>query len=357
MKSILIVSTEKHIGKSVLCLSIGLSLKEKGIRFSYMKPISYEVSYETGEPIDRDAEAIRAILGLADPLKDIAPVPLEGPVLREAIEAGDRGFRKRIVDSFNRLKEGRQVALIEGRHHLGLGISAGLSDVDLAQLFDADVLILTRYDGEEAIDRILCALRLLDAGPRILGVVFKEVSMDTQFDLVNDVFVPFLADRGAEVLGIIPYDHRLLCVSVDEIQKRLGGTLVTSASTEQTVSHFLIGAMGPEEALRRFRRTPELAVITGGDLTEIQTIALRVPSVRCLILTGNIRPDRKVIATAEAKKVPVIVVGQHTMAAAELCGELLTRSWIRRGEALDYAINLFRTNIDVDRIIEKATDH
>lgn len=357
MKTILVVSTESHAGKSALCLALGLSLKDKGIPFAYMKPISYEVSYSTGEPIDRDVEAIRSILGLKDSLGDMAPVPLEGPFLREAIESGDRGFRQKIVDSFHRIMRDREVALIEGRHHLGLGVSASLSDLELASLLDADVLILTRYDGEEAIDRILCALRLLENGPHVLGVVLKEVSLDTEFNLVNDVFVPFLADRGAEVLGIVPFEHRLRSVSVEEILERLGGKQVTELPLDRPVGHFLVGATGPQAALRSFRRTPELGVITGGDQTEIQLAALEAPDIRCLILTGNLRPNRTVIKEAQEKGVPVIVVGQHTLTTAELCQGLLSRSWIRPGERLDFAINFVRSNIDVERIIEKTTDH
>lgn len=357
MKTILVVSTESHAGKSVLCLALGLSLKDKGIPFAYMKPISYEVSYATGEPIDRDAEAIRAIFGLEDSLGDIAPVPLEGPFLREAIESGDRGFRQRIVDAYGRITQGRQAALIEGRHHLGLGVSAGLGDLELAQLLNADVLILTRYDGEAAIDRILCSLRLLEGGPRVLGVVLRDVTLDTEFNLVNDVFVPFLADRGAEVLGIIPFEHRLRSVSVEEIADRLGGKQVTDVPLARSVGYFLIGATGPQAALRSFRRTPELAVITGGDQTEIQLAALEAPDIRCLILTSNLRPNRTVVKEAQEKKIPIIVVGQDTLAAAEQCDSLLTRTWIRRGEALDFAISFFRYNVDVERIIEKATDH
>jgi len=100
MKRILIVSTEKHSGKSLLSLALGRTLQEQGLEIAYMKPISFEVSYTTGEPIDRDADALRSLLSLDDDLRDIAPVPLEGPFLREAIESGDRGFRTRIIDSF-----------------------------------------------------------------------------------------------------------------------------------------------------------------------------------------------------------------------------------------------------------------
>ncbi len=356
MKSILIVSTENWAGKSMLAMGIGLTLKERGIPFSYMKPISSNVSYVTGKPIDQDIEAIHSVLGLKDDMDDTAPVALEGPFLLEAIQSGDRGFRKRIVDSFNRVTRECEVALIEGRRFLGLGVGAGLSDFDLAELLDADILMFTRYDGEEAVDRILCALRFLDPGQRLLGVVLNEVSMGSELDLVSDVFVPFLAERGAEVLGIVPYDHRLHYASVTEIVERLGGRLVTEAPLHRPVGHFLIGAMSPELALRGFRRTPDFAVITGGDRVDIQLAALEAPGLRCLILTGNIHPTKTVVDKAEEKKIPVMVVGQDTIPAAELCEQLVGHSCLCRGSRLEIALELIRTNIDIERIIEKAVD-
>jgi len=350
------VSTENWTGKSMLAMGIGLTLKERGIPFSYMKPISSNVSYVTGKPIDQDIEAIHSVLELKDDIGDTAPVALEGPFLLEAIESGDRGFRKRIMDSFNRVTQGCEIALIEGRRFLGLGVGAGLSDFDLAEMLDADILMFTRYDGEEAVDRILCALRFFDPGRRLLGVALNEVSMGSEFDLVNDVFVPFLSDRGAEVLGIVPYDHRLHYTSVTEIVERLGGRLVSDAPLHRPVGHFLIGAMSPELALRGFRRTPDFAVITGGDRVDIQLAALEAPGLRCLVLAGNIRPTKTVVEKAEKKRVPVVVVGQDTMPVAELCEQLVGHSRICRGNRLEIALELIRTNIDIERVIEKAAD-
>ncbi len=357
VKRILIVSTEKHSGKSLLALAMGRTVIEHGQSIAYMKPISFEVSYTTGEPIDRDAEAIRSLLGLDDDVRDIAPVPLEGPLLREAIESGDRGFRARIRSAFHRVAEGRDVALLEGRNYLGLGVAAGLSDLDLASLLDADVLLLTEYEGEEAIDRILCALRLFEEGPRILGVILKDVPMDRSLNVVNEVLVSFLASRGAEVLGIVPQDRNLRSVNTDEIVKRVGGRLLNAGDVpEQEVRHFVIGAMGPEASARRFRRTPELAVITGGDREDIQRAALEAASLRSLVLTGDQRPGREIIDRATARGVPVILTGQETMVTAMLCEGMLSRLWIRPGAPLDYAIDFVRFNVDIERILEKTVD-
>lgn len=356
MKRILIVSTEENSGKSVLALSIGRWLKLNGIPFAYMKPISYEVTYTSGTPLDRDAMAIRSLLELQDDLSDVAPVPLEGPFLREAIESGDRGFRRRITESFDRITRDRAVALIEGRHYLGLGIGAGLSDLDLSELLDADVVLLTRFDSEEAIDRILCAVRLLLPESNLLGVVLKEVALNAQLEAVNEVFVPFLADRGAEVLGIVPYDVHLRSVPVQEIATRLSATVLTRVPFEHPVSHFVIGASSPETALRQFRRTPELGVITSGDRPELHEAALRVPGLRLLILTENRRPPHATIDEANRRSIPVLLAGQTTLAAASLCQSLLDRTWIKPGEILEYATALFLSNVDIERLIEKAAD-
>jgi uncharacterized protein len=355
MRRLLIVSTEEHSGKSLLALGLGRALEARELSVAYMKPISVEVSYATGEPLDRDAIAIRTFLGLEDELRDMAPIPLEGPFLREAIEAGDRGFRQRIAEAFSRLAANRDAILVEGRGFLGMGMSAGLSDLDLADLLECDVLLLTRYDGEESIDRILCALRLFERGPTVLGVILKGVTLDRSRSLIEEVLSSFLADRGAEVLGIIPHDPNLRYVSTDEVARRLGGRTLTHTEP-RVVRHFVVGASGAESSLRSFRRTPEFAVITGGDQSELQLAALEMPELRCLVLTGDQRPSRDVVDRAEEAGVPVILAGQNTLATANLCSGMLERFWVLPGEPLEYAVEHVRLNIDVDRILEKARD-
>ncbi len=356
MKTLLIVSTETHAGKSVLSLALGAFLRDQGTRFAYMKPISSSVSYATGEPRDRDAETIRAYLGLQADVKRIAPVALEGPFLQEAIESGDRGFRERILQAHAQISQEQDFVLLEGRRYLGLGVGAGLSDFDIAESLDANILLITRYDGEEAIDRVLCALRLLGREAQVVGVVLNSVSMESQLNQVIDVFAPFLDERGAEVLGIVPYDHSLRSVTVEEVVERLGGRVITDVPLDKEIQFFRLGAGGPESSLRGFRRTPSLGVITGRDRVEIQQVALKAPGLRCLILTGNTLPEREVVRTANEQGVPIILVGQEPMAAAALCESVLDHARLRVGERLDQAVRLVRSNVDIERVIEKVPD-
>jgi len=356
MKRIQIVSTEKQSGKSLLSLAIGQELISRGQTFAYMKPISFEVSYATGEPIDRDADTVRRYLSLQDDLHDVAPVPLEGPFLREAIESGDGGFRARITAAFDRTASQRDVALIEGRNYLGLGISAGLSDLDLADMLQTDVLLLSRFDGEETIDRILQALRLFENGPRVLGIVLKDIPVDRSQLLIEEVYVPFLADRSAEVLGMVPFNPSIRSVPADEIAKRLGGRVLSEVGSDNEVQHFIVGALVAEESRRSFRRTPGLGVITGSGRREIIEAALDAPGIRCLVLTGQQRPERDLVDRARGQGIPMIQAGLNTLPTAVLCSEMLERVWVKPGPTLDAAVEHTRTNIDIDRILEKAGD-
>ena len=84
---------------------------------------------------------------------------------------------------------------------------------------------------------------------------------------------------------------------------------------DQLAEHFSIGAMNVDAALRFFRRVPNKAVITGGDRADIQLAALQT-STRCLILTGDLYPNERILTRAEEMGVPVVLVSQDTSTVA-----------------------------------------
>ena len=69
--------------------------------------------------------------------------------------------------------------------------------------------------------------------------------------------------------------------------------------------------MTQDSAIHYFRRAPRKAVITGGDRPDLALAALETDT-SALILTGNLYPDVRVLARAEEKGVPVILVPYDT---------------------------------------------
>ena len=61
-----------------------------------------------------------------------------------------------------------------------------------------------------------------------------------------------------------------------------------------------------------------MAVVTGGDRTELQMAALET-STHCLILTGRIPPKEIIIERAESLEIPVLSVDTDTLTTVESC--------------------------------------
>ena len=121
---------------------------------------------------------------------------------------------------------------------------------------------------------------------------------------------------------MIPDDSVLGAVPISELVEALDGKVLCGGDMlDGLVEHFSIGAMNPDAALRFFQRVPNKAVITGGDRADIQLAALQT-STRCLIFTGDLYPNERILMRAEELGVPVILVPHDTSTTAEICEEL-----------------------------------
>jgi hypothetical protein len=83
------------------------------------------------------------------------------------------------------------------------------------------------------------------------------------------------------------------------------------------VETLTIGAMNVSSALKYFRKARNMAVVTGGDRTDIQLAALE-SSTQCLILTGHLPPSPLVIGRAEEMEIPVLSVDLDTLTTVEI---------------------------------------
>jgi BioD-like phosphotransacetylase family protein len=138
---------------------------------------------------------------------------------------------------------------------------------------------------------------------------------------VKSIFGAYLQRQGMQLFGILPAGRLPGTFSVAELAQMLNGQIITGGSGEDVmVDRFVVGAMGPEAALRHFLRQANKAVITGGDRTDVILAALET-STRCIILTGNLIPEQVAIATAAHRQVPLMVVPSDTMETIRMIEE------------------------------------
>lgn len=326
-------------------LSLALHLKEKGKRVGYIKPLGLLPTREQGVVADEDAAYVRQILGLEDRLEDVSPVVLTTEALEQAIKGPAPDYEGRVREAFSRVSSGKDVVVAGGAGTvLATGAVLGLTARRVAEILDARVLLVSRHNPDRGMDLILAAKELL--GERVIGVVVNQVPAG-QGNRLQQLWEPYLGQHGLHLFGFVPRDIILYAVSVGELAEHLGAEFAcASHKADDLVEHFSVGAMHVEAALSYFRRIPNKAVITGGDRADIQLAALET-STRCLVLTGGLKPNSVILARAEEKQVPVLLVRDDTLTTVERIEWLLGRVRVRGPHKIARAVELLEKHLDL----------
>lgn len=322
MKALYIVSQAKAAGKSAFCAGLGKRFQQDGLTIGYMKPLSTEVRRIAGQVVAEDAELIRRLLNVSDPLDLMAPVLMDSSNVEAVLRGMGKDYRKDLKAAFNQISQGKDVMVLEGGD-LDEGSLVDLSATEVAELLSAHVLLIAKYDSDLVVDSILAAKKRL--GDRLVGCVLNMVP-SSQMSFVQEVIVPFLEKKCVPVLGVLANEPMLLSVSVMELANSLGGEILCAEShVDELVENVMVGAMSVESALRFFRSKPNKVVITGGDRPDIQLAALET-STKCIILTGNLQPSPIVLSRASELGVPMVLVKQDTMTAMQVVEEFFDKA-------------------------------
>jgi len=350
MTTILTTSLEESTGKTAVSLALARIAADRGETVGYMKPKGTRLQSNVGKTLDEDPMLARELLDVDAEMHELEPIVYSPTFVTEAIRGREdpAELRERVAEAFEGLSADAETMLVEGGDRYTTGGIVDLDDGDVADLLDAEVLLLARYGDPTDVDEVLAAAESL--GDRLAGVVFNAVPESVYDELADDV-IPFLEGRGIDVLGAIPRQRDLAGVTVGDLAEELGADLLTDVPTDGYVERFSVGAMNADEALRHFRRTTDAAVITGGDRSEVQTAALEAPGVRCLILTGGYRPSGAVLGKATEKGVPVMLVQGDTLTTIDRAEDVVHSGRTRDAVAVETVQSLLAEHVDVDELL------
>ncbi len=355
MKSLYITSVEKYSGKTALCLALGKLYQEKGFNVGYLKPFSLRPWRVNNKIADEDASFVIDILGINAKPWEIAPVVVTREMLRDHLTGKEKvDYMPRVLEAAKQLEKKKDLLLLEGGGSLREGYVMNLPTPEVAKELGSAILVVVKYCEDACLlDDVLAAkFRLPDS---LSGVVINRVPQHA-LSFVNDIVVPYLEKEGVPILGVLPEDRELAALSVGEIIEALDAKVLTSCVDEEAlVEALMVGAMTEDSALRRFRKQPNKAVITGGDRTDIQLAAMET-STNCLILTGNLHPNNLIIKQAEDMCVPILLVPGNTMETVETLDRIFGKTRLGLKVKLEKFLGYVKENIDLNRL-DKALEN
>lgn len=337
MKSLYIMGTAGS-GKTSVALGLALKFRREGHRVAYFKPVGSSPS--TAQREDEDALLMKQILDMKQPLETIVPY-IAGPSYLSGHRNSCESL-KTIRRAYESIAEGSDLVIIGGAGFPHIMGCLGLDAASLARELQAVPIFVIKIENDFSLDQAIFINGYLECrGTPVLGNIFHNVPRPL-LAKTEGIYRPVLEERGYATLGIIPRRPEITSPTVKEYYEVLGGeVLAGEEKLDRVVEDVVIGAMTIESALGYLRRAANKAVITGGDRSEVALAALET-STSALILTGGLYPDVKVVARAEEKGVPVILVHHDTYTTIEKMSEVSRR--IRAND--ERAVNMAEENIE-----------
>jgi len=334
VRHIYLAATGQNRGKTTVSLGVMDGFLRRGLSTGFMKPVGQRTVIEDGVPADEDAILMRQVFGLVEPLTQMSPVHIPRGFTQTYIEGGvveDLPARIRAAhDAFSR---DREILLIEGTGHAGVGAVIGLSNAAVAGMLGAPAVIVSEGGVGRPIDEIVLNASLFERhGVHVAGAIVNKVDLDAKPHLARTL-ERGLARHGIPLLGVLPYRPILSNPTLAMVLEGVHGeTLNAGPDLDQVIGGVAIGAMEPDHMLQRIG--PRSLVIVPGDRTDLihAIVGAHLDAgdegngALGLVLTGGYRPDRGVVEAIQSANLFATLVPEDTYIVASEVHDLLVKT-------------------------------
>ncbi len=359
-RRVFLAATGQNRGKTTTSLGMLAAIRDRGLRLGFVKPVGQRYVVVEGGRADEDAVLMREVFGLPDALEDMSPVTLPRRFTTDYVMGRVHDdLATQAAAAFQRVAAGKDVVVIEGTGHAGVGAVIGLSNARVAALLEAPVIIVSEGGVGRPIDEIVLNHALFAAeGARVLGAVVNKVDVESHPHL-PEVLSRGLAQHGVELLGCIAYSELLANPSLELIATHLDGELLAGeAKPGAVIGWVAIGAMRADHAVELLKARTLL--ITPGDRDDLIRAALETnrlpgpePRVIGLILTGGFRPAEPLLEELRVAGLFTYLVRSDTYRAAQAVDEILVKTHSGDAEKIATIIDLVGRAIDVDALLAR----
>ncbi|RLE09875.1 hypothetical protein DRJ00_03045 [Candidatus Aerophobetes bacterium] len=359
-KRLFVAATRQNDGKSTICLGLLQVLRKKYSRVGFIKPVGQHYIEEEGVKVDEDVILMRKVCGISDNLKDMNPIAVTKGFTERYIREGRlEKYIKMIRDSYDRISANKDLVLIEGTGHAGVGAVFDLSNASVAKLLESKVLLISTGGIGRPIDEIVMNKALFDQEKvEIMGVVINKI-LPEKYEKIREVTGIGLQRKGIRLLGTIPFQKNLTYPTMEQIMEATGAKVLYGEKfLQRKVVKILVTAMEPHHALSHF--APHSLIIVPGDREDILLAVIasgRILGGDCevagVILTGGLLPHEGVLKLMKKGCFSVLLSEDDTYTTAKKVYECRVKIRATDKDKVKEAMQLVSTYLNVDEILRQ----
>jgi BioD-like phosphotransacetylase family protein len=360
VKRIFIAATRQNIGKTTVALGLISVLKDRFRNIGFIKPVGQRYMVENGHKVDEDAILMDRIFNFGSSIKDMSPIAVERGYTERFIDGLIKtDAPKEIREAFIRVSEGRDVVIIEGTGHAGVGSVFDLSNAAVSRLLGSKVILVCAGGVGQPIDEVMLNKSLFDKmGVKLAGVIVNKV-LDMKYDKVSGYVKKGLERLGVPVLGVMPYVITLDAPSMRDVREELDMHVICGEEyMDRQIRKVLVGAMEVKYALQYLE--DDCVVITPGNRIDLINMLIRMHTGRLkssvkvagLILSGGVSPPRRVYNALKSTGIPTIISRDNTYDVASKIHDLTVKIKSRDNNKVRVVEDMVRKYVDVEAVVQ-----
>ena len=359
-RKIYLSAVKQDTGKTTLALGLFHHFMERGLKTAFIKPVGQKYVEVGNERVDKDSFLINTLYHCHDRVRDMSPVTVGRGFTEEYIFNPRRDdLSTSLLASFRRVSEGKDIVIIEGTGHAGVGSVFDFSNAAVAALLESKTLLISGGGIGRSIDEIMLNSALFKLeGVEVAGVVVNKV-LPEKYDKIRRCVSRGLENKHLEFLGAVPYSPVLARATVRNIRDSLDAKVLCGEQhLDNVVESAIIAAMEPQNTIRYLG--DRVLVITPGDRADNILIAISAHHLRerkgyrvsGIVLTGGIIPHFMIMALLKDADIPVLICEYDTYTVSSKIQSLTAKIDPSDTDKIRLAQDLVERYIDSDRLLE-----
>jgi len=336
LAALYVTSLPAGAGKTAVCAGLGRHLLGDGKKVGFFKPIIADGEKPSIEGFDSDAEFMKHVLALEEPIDSLCPV------------IGRQGeLTNRIKKAYTKVSRGKEVVIVEGIWRQSPGGKPIEASYQIVEALDAKVIIVEAYSEE--LSRAEFIDEYKDFGEYLLGVVVNKVPRSRVEQVYNQLLAQF-GGAGIDILGVLPEDRVLFGLTIGELAEHIQGEILNCAEkSAELVENFMLGAMTVDHGPDYFGHKANKAVVVRGERPDMQLAALET-STKCLVLSGGVSPIHTVLHVAGDKGIPIILTEGDTISAVNSIELALGKTRFNQEKKLPRLVEIMEQQFDFQAV-------
>ena len=355
-----VAATRQNDGKTTTCLGLFSALQQKFARVGYIKPIGQRfISYQN-HLIDEDSLLFDKTYEIHTPIESMSPVAIDANFTRRFLDDPEKTYPllvDKILRAFDRSAFEKDVIIIEGSGHAGVGAISDLSNAQVARLLGAKAVIVSRGGIGKPVDEITLNKSLFDKhGVEVVGAILNKVEPD-KIELVREYTGKALARMGITLIGIIPTMPPLTFPSLSQVVEAVEGRWLNAQSSGEynRILNVVVGAMTAKSLIDYIK--PGVLIITPGDREDVLLLTIAACSVTGhkplagIVLTRNILPSPHIMEMIAQTNIPVVISHEESYTVASRINSMTVKTQPHDADKIPLIKRLILENVDTEALI------